>query len=191
MPMSAGAEDDELLVQRCQRGDAAAWTVLVERYQRLVYAVACRAGLDEHAAADVFQTVFSRLVEHLTRIRQADRLQAWIVTTAKRETLAQLRRLKRTTSLTPLSEGDDAEEFDVADDSPIAEAALEELQQLHLLRQGLERLDARCRDLLLLVFREDGDALPYDEVARRLGMPVGSIGPTRSRCLGKLRSLVG
>ena len=190
--MSIGAEDDEGLVQRCQRGEAAAWTALVERYQRLVYAVATRAGLDEHGAADVFQTVFSRLVEHLPRIRQADRLQAWIVTTAKRETLAQLRRMKRSTSLTPVSDDDDdAEAYDVADDSPIAEAALEDLQQLHLLRLGLDRLDARCRDLLLLVFRDDDDALPYDEVARRMGMPVGSIGPTRSRCLGKLRSLVG
>ncbi len=189
--MSVGAEDDEELVRRCQRGEAAAWSTLVERYQRLVYAVATRAGLDEHGAADVFQTVFSRLVEHLPRIRQADRLQAWIVTTAKRETLAQLRRMKRSTSLTPLSDDDDAEEYDVADDSPIAEAALDELQQLHLLRLGLDRLDARCRDLLLLVFRDDDDALPYDEVARRMGMPVGSIGPTRSRCLSKLRGLVG
>lgn len=189
MPMAADTDDDEQLVQRCQRGEAAAWTTLVERYQRLVYAVARRAGLDEHGAADVFQTVFQRLVEHLPRIRQADRLQAWIVTTAKRETLTQLRRQKRTTSLTPASDDDEAE-FDVPDDSPIAETALEELQQLHLLRLGLDRLDARCRDLLLLVFRDDDDALPYDEVARRMNMPVGSIGPTRARCLGKLRSLV-
>jgi DNA-directed RNA polymerase specialized sigma24 family protein len=99
--------------------------------------------------------------------------------------------MKRSTSLTPLSDDDDAEEYDVADDSPIAEAALDELQQLHLLRLGMDRLDARCRDLLLLVFRDDDDALPYDEVARRMGMPVGSIGPTRSRCLSKLRGLVG
>lgn len=184
-------EPDALLVARCQRGEAAAWQALVQRYQRLVYAVGRRAGLDDHAAADVFQTVFARLVEHLPRIRDTSRLQAWIVTTAKREVLAHWRRGQRTVSLTSDGGADgEQSDHDVADEAPIPEAVLEELQQAERLRRALERLDARCRDLLLLVFREDDDALPYDEVARRLGMPVGSVGPTRARCLGKLRHLV-
>jgi RNA polymerase sigma factor (sigma-70 family) len=182
---------DADLVAGCQRGEAPAWQALVQRYQRLVYAVARRAGLDEHAAADVFQTVFTRLVEHLPRLREADKLQAWIVTTAKREVLAHWRRSQRTVSLTP--EHDDAQTpsaFDPADETPIAEEALQTLQQAHRLRLALERLDERCRELLRLVFRDEDDSLPYDEVARRLNMPVGSIGPTRARCLGKLRNLV-
>lgn len=183
-------EDDAALVARCVRGEAAAWETLVHRYQRLVYAVARRAGLEEQSAADVFQTVFARLVEHLPRLRQAERLQAWIVTTAKRESILQFRRGHRTVSMTPADEDADAGVTDeVADDSPLPEEMLAELQQMNLVRTALDRIDARCRDLLLLLFRDEDDAVGYDEIARRMAMPVGSIGPTRSRCLEKLRSL--
>ena len=181
------ADDDAALVARCRAGDGSAWEALVKRYQRLVYTVVGRAGLDAHAAADVFQTVFTRLVQHLPRLAQPEKLQAWVVTTAKREALLARRIGQRTVSTT--RDGDEAE-FDLPDDAPLAEDALAELQQLDLLRQGLDHLDERCRALLLLLFRDEDDKLPYDEVGRRLGMPQGSIGPTRSRCLGKLRRLV-
>jgi RNA polymerase sigma factor (sigma-70 family) len=190
-------EDDAALVSRCRRGEAAAWEALVHRYQRLVFAIVRRVGLDEHAAADVFQTVFARLVEHLPRIADPQRLQAWIVTTAKREALLALRRGQRTVSMTRADDAGDAgdagdlmAEFDLADDAPLPEDALAELQQQDLVRRALDRMDARCRELLLMLFREDGDTLPYEEVAQRLGLAVGSIGPTRARCLGKLRGLV-
>lgn len=187
-------EDDAALVARCRHGERAAWAALVTRYQRLVYAIVRRAGLDEHAAADVFQTVFARLVEHLPRIAAPDRLQAWIVTTAKREALLTLRRGQRTVSMTRADAGDDRDdataEFDVADDAPLPEEVLSDLQQLDGLRRALDRLDQRCRELLLLLFRDEGDSVPYEEVSARLGIAVGSIGPTRSRCLGKLRGLV-
>ena len=191
MTVHASEEDDAALVERCRRGDASAWTALVRRYQRLVYAVVMRAGFDEHGAADVFQTVFTRLVEHLPRLAQPDRLQAWIVTTAKREALRARELRQRTVSMTR-EEGDDAPglENTLADDAPLAEEALSELQQLHRLRLGLDRLDGRCRELLLLVFRDEDEKLPYDEVARRMNMATGSLGPTRARCLDKLRRLV-
>ena len=187
--------NDSQLVARCLRDDAAAWRTLVQRYQRLVYAVACRAGLDEHAAADVFQTVFSRLVQALPGIAQPDRLQAWIVTTAKREAWLQVRRARRTVSMTTLPDGDEADDgaslvADAADPSPLAEDVLDELQQLHLLRLALDRLDARCHGLLTLLFADESDRLPYKEIAIKLDLPAGSIGPTRARCLGKLRALL-
>jgi RNA polymerase sigma factor (sigma-70 family) len=192
MPGSLADEDDVALVSRCKRGESAAWSVLVQRYQRLVYAVARRIGLDEHTAADVFQTVFARLVQQLGGIADPSRLQAWIVTTTKREALLVRQRAARHVSTTR-EDGEDegGGAWDIADDSPIAEQALEELQMLHLLRTGLDRLDARCRDLLLMLFRDADERLSYDEVAVRLGTTVGSIGPTRSRCLDKLRRLVG
>lgn len=184
-------EDDASLVARCIRGDGAAWGVLVQRYQRLVYTIVRRVGLDEHAAADVFQTVFSRLVLHLPRIAEPSRLQAWIVTTAKREALLQRERGQRTVSMTRTNDSqDDGAEWDLADDSPIAEEALAELQQLNQVRNAMDRLDASSRDMLLLLFRDDDDKLPYEEIARRLNIPVGSIGPMRSRCLAKLRKLM-
>jgi len=191
MTVHDSPEDDAALVDRCRRGDATAWAALVRRYQRLVYAVVMRAGFDEHGAADVFQTVFARLVQHLPKLTQPDRLQAWIVTTAKREALRAREIGKRTVSMTR-DEDDNTPglEDSVADDAPLAEDALSDLQQLNRLRQGLDRLDERCRDLLLLVFRDEDEKLGYDEVARRMNMPTGSLGPTRARCLDKLRRLV-
>ena len=178
--------DDESLVARCRAGDATAWEALVRRYQRLVYAIALRAGIDEQAAADVFQTVFLRLLQHLQRIADPAKLQAWIVTTAKREALLQCRRGQRTMPLTvsddPSSED---EEQRLVDESPGPEETLESWQQLAQVRLALDALDARCRQLLEELF--GGDHVGYDEVGRRLGIPVGSIGPTRARCLAKLR----
>lgn len=187
--MDERPEVDAALVARCRSGDATAWSALVARYQRLVYAIALRAGLDEHAAADVFQTVFGRLIEHLGRIEDPRRLQAWIVTTAKREALLLLRRGQRTVSMTRDDEDEEAPEWDIADDAPLPETVLSDLQQLALVRNALDRLDERCRGLLLLLFADDEDRIAYDQIATRLGMPVGSIGPTRARCLDKLRRL--
>jgi RNA polymerase sigma factor (sigma-70 family) len=182
------ALDSATLVANCRAGDAASWRALVQRYERLVYAIVRRAGLDEHTAADVFQVVFARLLEHLPGLKQPDRLQAWIVTTAKREALRERQRSSRTVSLTRPADADgDAPEDSIADESPLAEQALDDLQQLDRVRRGLDRLDARCRELLLMIFSDEDERLPYEEVSRRLSMPVGSIGPTRARCLQKLR----
>jgi RNA polymerase sigma factor (sigma-70 family) len=186
MTESPVQDDDATLVARCRDGDAAAWELLVRRYQRLVYTVARRAGLDEHGAADVFQAVFARLFEQLGALRQPDKLRAWIVTSAKREALAQRRLQSRTESL---DDGDESTE--PADTDPLPEALLGELQLLNQLRGALDRLDTRCRTLLQLLFADDDERLPYEEVSRRLALPVGSIGPTRSRCLAKLRQLFG
>jgi RNA polymerase sigma factor (sigma-70 family) len=183
------SEHDAALVARCLHGDQAAWATLVRRYQRLVCAIVRRLGLDEHAAADVFQTVFTRLVQHLPTIGDPDRLQAWIVTTAKREALLQLQRGQRTVSMTR-DDTDDGAEWDVADDAKNAEQSIEEIQELHRVRAALDRLEPRQRDLLLMLFRDEDDKIPYDEIAARLGIAVGSIGPTRARCLEKLRRLL-
>jgi RNA polymerase sigma factor (sigma-70 family) len=183
--------EDAEFVRRCIAGDAGAWAELVARYQRLVYAIVVRMGLDEHAAADVFQTVFERLVKHLPRLSDPSRLQAWIVTTARREGLRARVTGRRTESLTrPNDDGSDDLCIDVADDAAGAEERIEELQQLHLLRLALERLDTRCRDLLQLLFRDADERVPYEDVAAQLSLPLGSIGPTRARCLAKLRRLV-
>jgi len=192
-------DDDARLVARCRQGDASAWAALVQRYQRLVYAIVRRFGDDEHAAADVFQTVFSRLLQHLPKLDDPRRLQAWIVTTAKREALLQRKRAQRTVSMHRSAEVDDgaasaegwSADWEPADASDGPEQQLDDLQQLHAVRQALDRMDERCRNLLGLLFTHDDERVPYDEVARRLGLPVGSIGPTRARCLGKLRGLLG
>ena len=183
--------EDAALVERCRNGDGAAWGALVQRFQRLVYTVVTRAGLDEHTAADVFQTVFERLLAHLPKLEQPERIQAWVVTTAKREALRVRHLGQRNVSMT---RADDASgegiEDTLADDARLAQDVLDDLQQLDLLRRGMDRLDVRCRDLLTLVFRDEDEQLGYVEVARQLLMPIGSIGPTRARCVEKLRRLV-
>lgn len=186
--------DDDLvgLVARCKAGDERAWATLVKRFQRLVYAIVCRMGLDEHVAADVFQTVFERLHQHLPRLQDPSRLQAWVVTTAKREGLLQRQRGQRLVSTT-VADGDDGEasaEWDFADESPLPEQALSHLQQLDRLRRALDTLDPKSRALIEALFRDEDERLPYEEVARKLGMPIGSLGPTRQRCLERLRRLI-
>lgn len=183
--------DDVALVAGCLRGEAKSWEALVRRYQRLVFAVVRRTGMDEHMAADVFQTVFSRLFTHLPRIADPARLQAWIVTTAKREALLQRRRGERTVSMTDEDDaGGDAREWDVADSAPLAEEALDEMQQMERVRRALERLDPRCQSLMGMLFNDEDTPVGYGEMAGKLNMAVGSIGPTRARCLDKLRQFL-
>jgi RNA polymerase sigma factor (sigma-70 family) len=193
-PMAASSQrdgtEDALLVARCRQGDAAAWRALVKRHQRLVYAIVMRLGLDEHSAADVFQTVFTRLVQHLPRIADPTRLQGWIAVTAKREGLLQLRRGRRTVSMSRDDDDDDAADWDLVDEAARPGDALDELQQQARLRRALDQLDERSRTLLLLLFRADGEKVAYEDVARQMGLPIGSIGPTRARCLEKLRKLM-
>ena len=180
--------EDAALVHRCLGGDASAWSELVMRHQRIVYAMVTRMGMDEHAAADVFQTVFVRLMAHLPRLQQPERLQAWIVTTAKRETLRMRYLALRSISLSDDSDtGAAALEESLRDESPLADAELEALQDLALLRSALDRLDPRCQTLLHRLFAEEASA--YGTVAQEMGVPVGSVGPTRARCLAKLRRL--
>ncbi len=178
--------DDAALVQACRDGRAVAWRVLVARYQRLVFAIATRAGLDHGRAADVFQGVFERLHANLGRIENPERLSAWITTTAKREALRQRSRAAREISL----EASEAGGVELASDDALPDADLQRLQSLNALRQGMDRLDDRCRRLLTAVFQDPDDQPAYRSIAERLGMPVGSLGPTRARCLEKLRRLM-
>ena len=138
-PDDIAVDSDATLVARCKNGDATAWEILVARYQRLVYAIVRRIGLDEHAAADVFQTVFMRLMEHLPRLTQLDRLQAWIVTTAKREALLQRKRGLRNVSMTRADDSSEAE-WDIADDAALPEDALSELQAQHQVKNAGTKL---------------------------------------------------
>lgn len=184
---------DTDLVQRCRDGEQSAWNTLVRRYQRLIYTVPRRAGLSEDQAADVFQVVFSRLFEHLDRLDDPARVQAWLVTTAKRESLRVLELSRRVVDLTPAAGTADDDGTDPLDrfasEAPLAEDLLSELQQQHQLRRAVTQLDERSRRFVELLFLQD-EPLPYSEVAARLGIAEGSIGPTRSRCLEKLRGLL-
>lgn len=185
--------DDHELVQRCRQGEQAAWAVLVRRYQRLVYTVPRTAGLPEEQAADVFQFTFERLHQHLHRLDDPTRVRAWLVTTAKRETLRLLAENRRYASSASVGAGAEGEDIDplaaLPDPAPLQDAQLDALQQQDRLRAAVDRLDPAARQLVELLFLQE-EPLAYAEIARRLQMPEGSIGPTRARCLAKLRKLL-
>lgn len=179
---------DADLLQLCKAGQQRAWEVLVRRYQRLIYTIPRRAGLGESHAADVFQTTFARLLENLDRMHDPSRLRAWLVTTARRETLHVLAMARRVVELAPVR--DDGEATDpldqFADPSPLPEELLSSLQDQDRLRRAVGRLDDQSRALVEMLFLTE-EPVPYREIAARLQIAEGSIGPTRSRVLARLR----
>ena len=188
MPPSSDLSD-EALVERCRAGEQAAWVTLVERFQRLVYTVPRRMGLGEGDSADVFQHAFSRLFESLPRIEDPGRVRAWLVTTARRESLRLIGERSRIGALAcaPAVDDETTDPLErVPDPDPLPEDQLSALQEEDRLRRALDLLDDRSRGFLELMFLQD-PPLAYSDIAARLGISEGSIGPTRARCLDKLR----
>jgi RNA polymerase sigma factor (sigma-70 family) len=180
------ATDKELLIA-CRQGNESSWQTLVDRYQRLVFAVPRRAGLNEDQASEVFQEVFVTLFEKMNEINEPDRLHAWLVTTARRKTW---RLLSKERSRQSAHTDEDDEALVVVDDSPLPDETLVRLEEQHRIRTALAGLDTRCQKLLMMLYYE-ADPPPYSEIAAILGTPEGSIGPTRARCLKKLLKLLG
>lgn len=179
---------DAELVRLCRKGDQAAWDLLVERYQRLIYAVPRRAGLSEEQAADVFQEVFLTLLQKIDEIEQPDKIRSWMVTTAKFKTWGIIRGSKGFYS--PETEEEmEAEMASIVDKSPLADELLVELEEQHLIRAALEKLEERCRTILSMIYLRD-TAASYVEVGAAIGVGETSISPMRSRCLKKLEKIL-
>jgi RNA polymerase sigma factor (sigma-70 family) len=180
---------DAQLLEGCISGNEASWEHLVDRYQRLIYAIPRRAGLTEEQCADVFQEVFLVLFQKLDEIEQPERIRSWIVTTAKFKTWAIVRSSKG------LYSPADDEEMEVemsrlADRSPLADEILIELEQQHLVRAALKMLDERCQIILSMIYMQQNSA-SYAEVGRAIGVGETSISPLRSRCIKKLEKILG
>jgi RNA polymerase sigma factor (sigma-70 family) len=166
-------------VRAAADGDQAAWASIVERFQGLVWATARAHRLSHADAADVAQTTWLRVVEHLDRIRQPEALGGWIATTARRECLRHI----RLHGLEVPSE--DTDVFESATDDPPELALLTEERDSALWR-AFSGLSERCQALLRLLVAQDEPS--YEEVGAALDMPIGAIGPTRMRCLDGLRA---
>lgn len=178
-------QSDEVLVLACRQGDAAAWEALLLRYQRLVYSIPRRAGLNDDLSAEVFQRVFARLVEHLDRLEQPERIGAWLATTARREAWRLSKREGSTVPL-PTDGADDEGDADIPDTALLPDEVLLRMEQQQLVRRAVAGLEERCRTLITLLFYQN-EPPAYTDIAATLGISVGSIGPTRARCLQKLR----
>lgn len=166
---------DSALIEACIGGQERAWNELVRRYARLVYSIPRRFGLSEADADDVFQAVFLDLYRSLERIRDPERLPGWLMTTAYRITW---RTRRQSRQYGELGEGADTIE------APTEEHLIGWERQ-HLVHAGLSELGGTCEKLLRLLFL-DAASPSYETVAKRLGIKVGSVGPTRNRCFEKL-----
>jgi RNA polymerase sigma factor (sigma-70 family) len=170
------------LVRAASAGDQRAWEGLIGRFGGLVWSVARAHGLSRADAADVSQTAWLRLVEHLHRLRDPERVGAWLASTARHEALRALRRARR-----QLPVGDDAE-LDRSRppvDSP--EARMLAAERSDILWRAFAALPPRCQTLLRVLMADPPPS--YQQVAVAMDMPIGSIGPTRARCLERLRQL--
>jgi RNA polymerase sigma factor (sigma-70 family) len=165
------------LVERARDGDQAAWDEIVERYAPLVWSVCQRYRLSPADVDDVGAIVWLRLVERLDSIREPAALPGWLATTARRECLNLLRIRDRYT------EFDDNQHDDTA---PAADHRLLEQERHIALRAAFVELSQACQQLLSLLFHDP--PTPYATISATMGLPVGGIGPTRQRCLERLRA---
>ena len=174
----SSSEDPTQLLGNALDGDQDAWDALIEQYRSLVWAVVRSAGVYGDDAEDAFQMTFVRLIERGRSIVDASRLGGWLATTARNESRNIQRRQRRI---------DHVEEWDDRPD-PSARAldhGLLSVEDESAVRRAFAELTERCQQLLRLLFTDP--PLEYDDIGATLDMPVGSIGPTRARCLERLR----
>lgn len=175
-----------VLVHRAAEGDSAAWNAIVDEYAGLLWSVVRGFRLNEAQAADAVQTTWLRLVEHVADLREPAHLPGWLKTTAQRVCLHVIRQSSRE----QLVDGDDDrgwgsdDRYDDAELDGPEVTALRREQQV-LVRRALAGLPDRHRELMELLIASP--PVSYREISVRLGIPVGSIGPTRARILTHLR----
>jgi RNA polymerase sigma factor (sigma-70 family) len=179
---------DAELVAACLRGDQSAWDSLVDRYAALIYSIPLKYGLHEADAADVFQSVCVTLLEKLGTLREPRGLAAWIITTTSRQSLAVIRHRARERNR--LADGQGQYVVERADADRLPEDEVLALERQYMVRSALSQLPPKCRGLVDALFSDTVEQLSYQQLADRLGVPINSLGPTRARCLTRLRRLL-
>jgi RNA polymerase sigma factor (sigma-70 family) len=177
--------DVGLLVRRCRAGDPRAWDSIVDRYAGLVFSVARRAGLGPDDAEDCSQGVFLKLYQNLDRIDNLEALPGWLSVTTAREAY----RIRRVSSkYVTIEDGERTLDETIASEESAADDLAELSQSVFAVREAMQGLREKCRDLLAALYMEEEPS--YQEISSRLKIPVGSIGPTRARCIESLRALL-
>jgi len=185
------APSDSALVCACLDGNQMAWNALIARYEGLIYSLALRSGLPITDAEDVFQDVCLILFEHLCELRDVSRLPGWLAMTTRREVWRRFRRVEAArlaesnltrsqTESVALAMGHNAE---------LPEEILLSIERRSELQQAMRLLPERCRRLLTLLYCIEPPC-SYAEVAERLRIPLGSIGPERARSLKRLQKIL-
>jgi RNA polymerase sigma factor (sigma-70 family) len=167
------------LVMRARNGDELAWDALVERYAPLIWSL-CRYRLSSADAADVGQNVWLQLVNQLGKIRDPAALPGWLATTTLRECQRVLNRAQAPHAAMQAPDADNIPD----DQASMLEQVLAAERHVAL-REAFAHLPPCCRQLIALLIKDP--PVPYAQISATLGIPVGSIGPNRRRCLDKLR----
>ena len=175
--------DPASLVKHAIAGNAWAWERLIDKYGRLIWSITREFKLVESDAADVFQTTWMRLIEHIDRLDRPDRVGSWLAATARNECLRSLASRKRLV-LAPEEVAFDGP----ATHEPDVDEALLAHERVQIVREAMAHLPWRWQRLLELLMADPPAS--YAEISDELGLPVGSIGPTRGRCLARLRVLL-
>ena len=177
------APDVASLVRRAAEGDRHAWEGLVDQYARLIWSITVDFKLTESDASDVAQTTWLRLLQHIDRIEYPDRVGSWLAATARNECLRSLAARKRVVLV-----HDDVELNSAVAHGPDVDERLLADERDQVVRDALSRLPRRWQRLLEMLMADP--PVPYADISDELGLPVGSIGPTRGRCLARLRVLL-
>ena len=176
----APAWDDTRLVKECLRSNEEAWSLLIDKYKALIYSIPVKYGLPQQEAADVFQATCAELLVRLPELREPRALPKWLMQVAHHECYRWKRQQQRMVSR-------DAEPDLPEPETPaIAESVIQQTQEEQMLREAMSSLSPQCRRLVELLFFET-PARPYTDVAKGLGLAVGSIGFTRQKCMDRLR----
>ncbi len=170
-------ETDRALFRACRAGDAQAWDALVERYERLVFSVALRNGLEREDAADVTQEVFVALLHSLSSLKDDTALASWLMTVARRTAWRTVERNRRTRGPSADAKTEQQDPVDV-------------WTSLATLHDAVAQLGDPCRTLIHQLYL-DADEPSYAEIAAQMGRSIGGIGPLRGRCLERLRGMIG
>lgn len=171
------------LVARARDGDQPAWDKLVERYAPLVWSICCRYRLSDADAHDAGQNVWLRLVEYLPSLRDPAALPGWLTTTTRRECL-RVRRAGWQRERPSFSPSDD---IPADEETTQVDRMLIEAERNSALREGFRLLEPQCQRLLSMLMHDP--PVSYARISANLSIPIGSIGPTRARCLDKLRRI--
>jgi len=175
--------EDKELVTLCLQGDSVAWEALITRFKRLIYTIPLRFGLSADDAADIFQVICLTMIDHLHKLKDEARLPMWLITTTTRQCIALRDKRAQETGL-PEDELDEP-----ADPAENLEEIRLQVEEQQVLRQAIEFLPDRCRELIDRLYL-DSQPSTYEELSEELSIPLGSIAPTKARCLDKLRTLL-
>jgi RNA polymerase sigma factor (sigma-70 family) len=171
--------NDAQLVQGCLQGNEASWSALLSKYKNLVFSIPIKYGFSREDAADIFQSVCVDILHDLPSLRESQALAGWLIRITHHKCLHQLKLDRRfvASETQPM-------ELTIST-GEIPENKVRELQKEQVLRDAIESLAPRCRELVQILFFES-PARPYKDVAKSLGLATGSIGFIRARCLNKL-----